>query len=89
MNSYYRIGFDIIPDSVKKRIRDEAEKGARAGVAKEIPRIRREVRDEATKAVGPVARREAAAGAKQAVLPMIIGSVVLSGAAILIALGKK
>jgi hypothetical protein len=89
VNNYYRIGFDIIPDSVKKRIRDEAEKGARAGVAKEIPRIRREVRDEATKAVGPVARREAAAGAKQAVLPMIIGSVVLSGAAILIALGKK
>lgn len=91
-NRYYQIGLsfaDLVPESVEKRIRSEAEAGARKGVEKEIPRIRREVRDEATKAVAPVARKEAAIGARQAVLPLVLGSSALSLVAILISLGKR
>jgi hypothetical protein len=51
-------------------IRAEAEKGARAGVRKEIPNIKRQVRVEATDTL------------KAKVSPMIIGSMAASGIAV-------
>lgn len=90
MNRYYHIGLSVPGwDSLKNKIRDEAEAGAREGVAKEIPRIRREVREEATRAVAPVARREAAIGARQAVKPIVVTSIVLSVASLLVSLIKR
>lgn len=90
MRSYYHIGLSVPGwGSLKNKIRSEAEAGARKGVEKEIPRIRREVRDEATRAVGPVARREAAIGAKRAVKPLVITSIVLSLSALIISIVKR
>jgi hypothetical protein len=55
-------------------IRTEAEKGARAGVKKEIPNIRKQVREEAT---------VAATGAlKEKVSPLVIGSLAASAIAL-------
>lgn len=89
-NRYYHIGLSVPGwDSLKKKIRDEAEAGARKGVEAEIPRIRREVREEAIRAVGPVARREAAAGATAAVKPLIKTGMILSVVSILISLIKR
>ncbi|UCC74985.1 MAG: hypothetical protein JSV86_10665 [Gemmatimonadota bacterium] len=51
-------------------IRAEAEKGARAGVQKEIPNIKKQVRVEATGAV------------KEKVSPLVIGSLAASGIAV-------
>ena len=90
MKTYYHIGLSVPGwESLKKKVRSEAEEGAREGVAKEIPRIRREVREEATLTVGPVARREAAIGAKQAVKPLVITSIVLSLASLFVSLVKR
>ena len=78
MMSYYKIGLslDDIPgfDRVVARVRKEAGEGAVKAVT---PVVRKE------------AREQAAIGARQAVLPLIIGSTVLPGVAILIALSKR
>lgn len=88
--SYYHIGLDVPGwGSLKNKIRREAEAGARKGVEKEIPRIRREVREEATRAVAPVARREAAIGAKAAVKPLVVTSIAMSVIALLVSLVKR
>jgi len=90
MPSYYHIGLSVPGwNALKDKIRREAEAGARQGVAKEIPRIRREVRDEATRAVAPVARREAAIGAKAAIKPLVVTSIVLSVCSLLVSLVKR
>ena len=56
--SYYRVGLDLddLPGIayLRDKIRDEAETGAKRGVELEIPRIRREVKQEATRAIRPL-----------------------------------
>jgi hypothetical protein len=59
-----------IVDDMFATIRAEAEKGARAGVQKEIPNIKQQVRVEATGAV------------KEKVSPLVIGSLAASAIAV-------